>query len=230
MARLIVQVEGVTEEEFVGVLLAPHLLACGWESVAATRMGRARTRDRRHGVKGWDAVRESILRHLKQDGGCCVTTLVDYYGLPKSGCRGWPGRSEVERLPARDRGAALQQRLKADVAAALGDEFEARRFVPFVVMHEFEGLLFTDCTRFTSSIGYPELEPRFQAIRNAFANPEEINDGPQSAPSKRVEALVPGYEKPLFGVLAAQVIGLEGIRRECPHFHAWLRQLEQWTA
>ena len=41
--RLIVQVEGVTEEEFVNELLAPHLLACGWHAVVAIRMGRARS-------------------------------------------------------------------------------------------------------------------------------------------------------------------------------------------
>jgi len=228
MARLIVQVEGVTEEEFVGAILAPHLLACGWESVAATRMGRARTRDRRHGVKGWDVVRDSILRHLKTDSGCCVTTLVDYYGLPQTGSRAWPGRGEAGLRPIADRGAWLQQRLKADVAEALGSEFDARRFVPFVVMHEFEGLLFSDCGKFANAIGRPELESRFQAIRNAFATPEEINDSPHTAPSKRVEALVPGYEKPLFGVLAVLGIGLDRIRQECPHFHAWVQQLEKW--
>ena len=111
MARLIVQVERVTEEVFVGALLAPHLLACDWESVAAIRMGRARTRDRRHGVKGWDVVRDSIVRHLKADSGCCVTTFVDYYGLPKTGSRAWPGRLEADCRPLMERGAWVQQAL-----------------------------------------------------------------------------------------------------------------------
>jgi len=47
-----------------------------------------------------------------------------------------------------------------------------------------------------------------------------------TAPSKRVEAIVKGYEKPLFGALAALEIGLRSIRIECPHFADWLRRLE----
>ncbi|MFZ1475367.1 MAG: hypothetical protein WAV79_20820, partial [Anaerolineae bacterium] len=71
MARLIVHVEGVTEEDFVNTLLAPHLLAYGWTRVAAFRMGRARSRERRHGIKGWDVARDGIIRHLRGDPGCC---------------------------------------------------------------------------------------------------------------------------------------------------------------
>ena len=110
MARLIVQVEGVTEEEFVNQLLAPHLMDTGWETVVAIRMGRARTRDRRHGVKGWDVVLASILKHLKEDAGCCVTTLVDYYGLPSAGPKAWPGRNDAGHRPLAERGAWVQTR------------------------------------------------------------------------------------------------------------------------
>jgi hypothetical protein len=229
MARLIVQVEGVTEEEFVNALLAPHLVVRGWESVAAIRMGRARSRDRRHGVKGWDVVLPSILKHLKQDAGCCVTTLVDYYGLPATGPRAWPGREEADRLPIAKRGAWVQHALERAVAEALGHAYAARRFLPFVIMHEFEGLLFSDCGRFADAIGQPDLAGSFQKIRDAFVTPEEINDSPLTAPSKRVETLLPGYAKPLMGPLAALGIGLETIRRECPHFRAWIGQLEQWV-
>ena len=56
--------------------------------------------------------------------------------------------------------------------------------------------------------------------------PEEINDSPVTAPSKRVEALVPGYEGPLLGVLAVLEIGLPHIREQCPQFDGWLKQLE----
>lgn len=46
--------------------------------------------------------------------------------------------------------------------------------------------------------------------------------------SKRVEELVSGYEKPLFGTLAGLKRGLATIRRECPHFRDWLERLETW--
>jgi hypothetical protein len=108
----------------------------------------------------------------------------------------------------------------------MGNRFNSDRFVPFVVMHEFEGLLFSDCASFSRGIGRPDLEVRLQDIRDDFTTPEEINDSPITAPSKRVRDLVPGYEKPLLGVLAVLEIGLLRIRAECPHFDGWLNQLE----
>lgn len=228
MARLIIHVEGVTEEEFVDAMLTTHLLAHGWEKIAARRMGRGRTRDQRHGIKGWEIARTDIIRHLQEDIGCCVTTFVDYYGLPASGNQAWPGRADADKQPADQRGRFVEQALAADVAASMGGVYAARRFIPFVVMHEFEGLLFSHCERFSRGIGHPDLAPQFQLIRDQFVTPEEINDSPFTAPSKRIEALIPGYEKPLLGVLAALEIGLDPIRSECPHFRAWLERLEAW--
>jgi hypothetical protein len=75
-------------------------------------------------------------------------------------------------------------------------------------------------------MGRLDLETSLQEIRDGFNTPEEINDSPITAPSKRVKEIVPGYQKPLLGVLAILEIGLIRIRAECPHFDRWLRQLE----
>ena len=104
--------------------------------------------------------------------------------------------------------------------------FNPNRFVPYVMMHEFEAMLFSDCQAFGNAIGRSDLSAGFQAIRSEFDSPEEIDDAPTNAPSKRIEALLPGYQKPTMGVQAAQNIGLEAIRRECPHFADWLERLE----
>jgi hypothetical protein len=116
--------------------------------------------------------------------------------------------------------------LRDDLIAGMENRFRSERFVPFVVTHEFEGLLISDCAAFSRGIGRSELEAAFRKIRDQFATPEQINDSPNTAPSKRLEALMPGYQKPLFGVLAVLEIGLSRIRSECPHFDRWLRQLE----
>jgi hypothetical protein len=114
-----------------------------------------------------------------------------------------------------------------EIVAEMGvDSFYPNRFIPFVVMHEFEGLLFSDCAAFGSGIERPDLEASFQAIRDQFDSPEEIDDSPTNAPSKRVERLVPGYEKPFLGALAIIEIGLERVRRECQHFNHWLERIE----
>jgi hypothetical protein len=156
--------------------------------------------------------------------------MVDYYGLPQAGDRAWPGRAEAGRLPVAEKSPLVEQALLADIAKELGGEFEARRFLPFVVMHEFEGLLFSDCQAFAEAIARPQLAQSFRDIRQQFSTPEEINDSPVTAPSKRVEELVAGYEKPLFGTLAALRMGLDTIRAECPHFRDWLDRLEAWPS
>ena len=226
MARLLVHVEGKTEEDFVNYVLGDHLISVGYESVSARIVGNNRLRQRRGGIRPWPSVRRDIINHLRQDAGCIATTMVDYYGLPQQGDRGWPGREEATHLQPQKKAQRVETALLDSIAEEIGAGFDRRRFVPFVVMHEFEGLLFTDCAVFSQSIGRPELEPHFRRIREAFETPEDINDSPDTAPSKRVENLIQNYEKPLLGVLAILEIGLTRIRAECPHFNGWLSRLE----
>ncbi len=113
-----------------------------------------------------------------------------------------------------------------DVAREMGPGFNSLRFVPFVLMHEFEALLFSDCAKLGEVLGAADKNREFQRIRDQFRSPEEINDSVDTAPSKRISALVPRYDKVLDGVDAAQRIGLERIRVECTHFDSWLTRLE----
>ena len=226
MARLMVHVEGQTEETFVNEVLRAHLVARGFERVDARLLGSARQRDRRGGIRGWNTVRAEILRHLSRDAGCIATTMIDYYALPQSGEKAWPGRARARSLPVPDRGRHVQDALLRDLPSSV----DRRRFVPFVVIHEFEALLFSDCRIFAETIGQPRLAASFQAIRDSFDTPEHIDDSPTTAPSRRVEGLVPEYQKPLFGKRAASSIGLQKIRAECPHFAAWLTRLETIAA
>ena len=152
--------------------------------------------------------------------------MVDYYGLPRTGRKAWPGREEASRAGFQALPEVVEKALLEDVARIMGAGFDPSRFIPFVTMHEFEALLFSDCERFARGIGQPEMTSPLQEIRNAFSNPEEIDDSPDTAPSKRVIALIPGYQKPLMGTLAALEIGLVAMRAECRHFDAWLQRLE----
>lgn len=227
MARLLIHVEGETEEMFVNEVLAPHLYAAGWEVVAARIVGNARLRERRGGIKAWCVVRDDIMRHLKEDPGCYATTMVDFYALPQSAGKAWPGRADASQLPTNRKAPHVEAQLSADVQRTMGPGFLAARFIPFVIMHEFEALLFSDCGAFSRGVGRPELHDALQAVRDSFATPEEINDSPLTAPSKRVESIIPSYQKPFLGTLAALEVGLSRIRQECPHFRAWLTRLEQ---
>jgi Domain of unknown function (DUF4276) len=227
MARLLIHVEGETEETFVNEVLSPHLVSAGYENVGARIVGNARLRERRGGIKAWNVVRQDIIRHLKEDPGCFATTMVDYYALPQIGDKAWPGRAQASNLPPAQKALHVEAQLEADVRQAMGNEFYPIRFIPFVIMHEFEALLFSDCAAFSKGIGRPDLQKNFQAVRDNFPTPEDINDSPITAPSKRVEAIIPSYQKPFLGTLAALEIGLARIRQECPHFEAWLAKLEK---
>lgn len=100
------------------------------------------------------------------------------------------------------------------------------RFLPYLQLHEFEGLLFSDPVAFASGIGEPRLASRLERIRNPFETPEDINDDPTTAPSKQVISVCPSYRKVLDGTRAARAVGIARMRQECPHFRNWLEQLE----
>lgn len=229
MARLLIHVEGQTEESFVNEVLRDYLVKTGYQSVSARIVGNARLRQRRGGIRPWPSVRKDIINHLRQDPGCIATTMVDFYALPQQGDGAWPGRAAASGTGAGLRASCVEEALAEDLSKEVGSSFNASRFVPFVVMHEFEGLLFSDCTAFSQGIGRTDLQPHFQEIRDAFETPEDINDSPATCPSSRVRSLMPGYEKPLFGTLAALEIGLTQIRTQCPHFDSWLQRLESHT-
>ncbi len=220
MARLFIHVEGWTELRFVNEVLqnqlAPHV-------VNARIIGNARQRELRGGIRPWQQVRKGIVNHLREDPGCFATTMVDYYGLPEA----WPGRARSKsRRGSEEKARCVEDAMQDDLSGQMGGGFNSDRFVPFVVIHEFEALLFSDCAAFSHAISRSDLERKFRDIREQFATPEDIDDSPVNAPSKRIEALEPRYQKPLLGVRAVQEIGLARIQDECPHFRSWLQRLE----
>src|SRR6266480_5278907 len=217
MSRLFIHVEGETEETFVNEALRDYLYEKGFTQVSARIVGNARLRHRRCGIRGWDSVKRDTVRHLRGDIGAYSTTMVDYYAIPQAGVGAWPGRAEAATRPASVKATTVEAALAVDIESEMGRESFPTRFVPFVMIHEFEGLLFSDCSAFSRAIGRPDLGPALQAVRDAFESPEEINDSPITAPSKRIKSLISNYEKPLMGTLAILEIGLERIRLECPH-------------
>ena len=227
MTRLLVHVEGETEEMFVKELLGPHLLARGYARVDPRLMGSARQRNRRGGVRPWPSVCRDIVNHLREDRSCFATTMVDYYGMPQAGPPAWPGRAEAPEQASLRRAQTVEEELATEIGQEMGPGFNPRRFVPYVVMHEFEALLFSDCARFARGIGRPDTAASLQAIRNSHASPEEIDDSPHTAPSKRVQGILPTYQKPLHGNLAALEISLPAMRGACPGFRRWLERLER---
>lgn len=217
MIRVHVICEGHTEEMFVKELLTTHMMSKGIHLIPA-KIGRP-------GHKGGNVKYPRLLSDIKQrllsDAQCFCTTLLDFYGLPTD----FPGKANTSQSKtSQDKFQIVTDALSIQIEKDLGEP--ARRFVPYIQMHEFEGILFSAPKLFAESINQPALVEEFIKIRQRFAAPEEINDSPQTAPSKRVEKLFNGYDKPLHPLLAARKIGLETIRQECALFDDWVKRLE----
>ena len=102
------------------------------------------------------------------------------------------------------------------------------RYLPYLQLHEFEGLLFNDIEIFYEQIPSDELigkKELKQAFDN-FENPEMINDTKENSPSHRLMRIINGYNKVVYGNILAEAIGLENIRSKCYRFNQWLEKIE----
>lgn len=223
MTRLHVIVEGPTEEGFVKRVLGPHLQRQNVHANAIlvpNKLG-ARRRNQRGGIVSFAAPQKIIQRKLHGDPTAYTTTMFDYYGLPDD-FPGVDGEESPSRLPER------AEYLEEQLATAFDD---AHRFIPYLQVHEFEALLFSDVETLDqimcalSESSFTRLN-QLRQLTARFDTPEDIDDNPETAPSKRLQTHFAGYQKIPFGELIAESIGLETIRAECPHFDAWVTRLE----
>lgn len=214
MSRLYVLVEGQTEEAFVRELLVPHYARLGrflTPIIVSTSPGY------KGGVVSYAKVKPQILRLCKQDREAYVTTLFDLYALPTD----FPGKT-VPAYPAI--GTGHQKALFLE--AQLTQEINQPNFLANLMVHEYEALLYTRPSMFAQWTDDADVVSALSAAVASAGAPEDVNDSPQTAPSKRILAAMPGYQKTFHGPLIACDIGLDAMRQACPHFHAWLLAVE----
>ena len=218
MTRVHIICEGQTEEMFIGEILSEHF-AGKKIFLAPALLGRP-------GHKGGKISFERLfldIRNRLGDTESYCTTIFDFYALSKD----FPGKPEaVSKNTAREKAACVKKALKERLDAGIKSQAMMERFIPYVQMHEFESMLFSSPEKFAKGIQQERLAGRLRRIRDEFSTPEDINDSPVTAPSKRLIKIIPGYEKPLYGSLAAIEIGLPTIRKECPLFNEWVTQME----
>ena len=223
MNEVVAIVEGETELTFVRDQLAGHLILRQvniWPVLPG--------RQRRHGgVKEWDVAKQDIVRTLREGRYC--TTMFDFYAMPAS----WPGRSEAAKLPWQQRAAHVEAGMLRDVAAAMSRGFDPARFIPYAQLHEFEALAFADVSELASVTApltqtpLESLRHAFQSIVNEAGDPEAIDDGFETCPSRRILGQVKPYRKRLHGPIVTQRIGLDALRKRCRHFASWVDRLER---
>lgn len=227
MKQLNVFCEGQTEQGFCVQVLQPHLFPAGDGIVHTLAVGE---KDHHH-LYGlgrrtkYERVRKFILNTIKQRQGRNVyfTTLFDLYALPND----FPGKAVPVRNAANPTPyvLALQQAFEQDI--------NFHRFIAHLQLHEYETILFAEPEAF--AIRFENCEEKVELLKAVAASEtsiEHINDGRDTAPSKRIIDILPEYDglKSTAGPDIAEFIGVAKIRAACPHFDRWLVRLEgiQW--
>lgn len=225
MIRLHIIAEGQTEQTFTKSVLAPHLSAC---KVFADARCVLTSKDMRRGKKysggliSYSKAKQDILNWMKQDKNpeSRFSTMFDLYALPKD----FPGYDEAQtKQDAYQQVDILESHLKQDIETEIKD----KRFIPYIQLHEFETLILAD----PKQLDWVYME-HDKAIAHLIAmvgnqNPELVNNGHETAPSKRILKEIPEYHKPTAGPAIAEKIGLSILREKCAHFNKWLSNLEQ---
>lgn len=204
--RLGMTVEGRTEELFVASVLSEHLRQFNIET-SPVIIGKARNRQ----TQGGNVTIERLAADMADLywNYNAVTSLVDYYGFKNR--RSMP----VEKL---------EKKLISEIKKKIGKRWNADKVIPYIQMHEFEGLLFSEIEMMINSINAPKNEIEELKASLNYDNPEEINNN--FPPSKRIKRHVPMYHKTRDGYVVAGAIGIEKICDKCPRFKKWVKKLE----
>lgn len=216
--NVFVIVEGKTEQVFVEAILKPYL-AKKMIFISATQASKA-------GQKGGDIcfsrVVKDIGNHLKQRSDTYITTFVDYYGT-----REWPGINEIaSNAKPVDIAEHLNLATKDQVIQLFPELQTERRFIPYISMHEFETLLFSDSKILAS--GLDINEDKIVKLLAEKGEPEAINNSLETAPSKRLDNWwkTKRFPKTTLGINIARRIGVDKMREQCPVFNVWINQFE----
>ncbi len=217
MKRLIIICEEQTERDFCQDVLYPYFLERNILVEAPL------IKHSNGGIVPWSILKKEILANYERDLTASITTLIDYYGIRKK--HQFPNWEQVEEQPNKNTAMDLLEKgMQDDLNLS-----RASRFIPYVQLHEFEGLLFINQEVFEDNFPPQELigKPELEKTLADFSNPEMINNGSTTAPSKRLMRIIDGYSKTTYGSLIAQEIGLAAIRAKCPRFDAWIDKLSQ---
>ena len=214
--------EGPTEDNFATKVLKPFF--CTHNIYVKTVI---LTTSRKKGATGGMISHQQVLNDLSRIFASIrpnnsetniVTSMFDFYALPND----FAGYTKAMRQN--------DTRAKVDMLEqALGAEIGRRNFVPYIQLHEFEALLFSDIMAL--QIDYPNALNNIEKLKaqtDLIGDPELINHTPETAPSKRIiNSLSPKYRynKVRSGVSITTSITLPVIRKKCIHFNNWINQI-----
>ena len=215
--NLNITTEGETELRFVKHTLAIHLSGFNIDAFPRSVLT---SKGHRGGMTSYSKAKEDIRAWLKQNssGDWRFTTMFDLYRLPKD----FPGyEAALKKTEPYEKVKTIEKAFKEDI--------EDYRFIPYIQLHEFEALIFTDLAKLR--LEFPDKEREIQNLikSNPGENPELIDDHPETAPSKRIIKEIKLYakNKSTVGPNVVESIGLVNLRKKCNHFNEWITKLER---
>lgn len=212
--------EGYTEQKFAETLLASHFASKNIfvrARCVKTRQDDKRGRVYRGGISSYTKVRNDLLQWLKEcsSNEFRFTTMFDYYALP----RDFPGFELTQKLSSIfDKVHFLEEEFRKDI----GDW----RFVPYIQVHEFEAFLFVEPECLSPIYLDDNAIAALRNVADGFENPELIDNGRETAPSKRILDVIPDYDKVTAGVDSLKQVGIEKLMAKCSHFAEWVGKWE----
>ncbi|MFE0026885.1 DUF4276 family protein [Amycolatopsis sp. NPDC059021] len=213
--RLHLLVEGQTEATVVREVLLGYLQRLGWTVTWSVVRTQTTSATHRGGVSSWPRLHREIKELLGQKSLDLLTTLFDFYGFPEDapGMNNRPGGSA--------RGAVEH------VEKAMDEAICDRRFLPHLVLHELETWVFAAADQLGELRGDETLAAQLRQDSADADGVELVNDGPKTAPSKRLARYCADYLKTVDGPLAIADLGIDRLKDRCPHFAAWLDEIER---
>lgn len=227
MKELYVFCEGPTEQNFCKQVLQATFFPQHDGEVRPIRIAHSRRHGvvHRGGVNKYVILKNDIHNTLEQHQrpGVSFTSMIDLYGLPSD----FPGKADHRRNP--DNPHPYVEALEK----AFGDDIGDARFIPHLQLHEYETLLFAEVESFRYS--FDECDQQLEQLRkivSSFTTVEHIDDGPQTAPSKRIIDILPSYAglKTTAGPDIAEYTGIERLCECCPHFGSWITAIRSVLA
>jgi len=212
MKKLFIMVEGQTEERFVKDILSDYFFQnniFAQPILVTTKVVNDGT-NFRGGWVSYSNTRRDLLKLLADTSVYKVTTMLDYYGLP-------------DDFPAWVSHADCYKSVLA-AESAFANDINHSKFLPYLQLHEFEGIIFSSPKAIVDTLGGGKSAKLAEVKKHLehYHSPEEIDQGPETHPSKRLIKMFKDYNKPLHGSLIAQRTGLDEILKLCPHFKRWV--------
>ena len=225
MKYLNIIVEGSSEEVFVNDVLMKHFASLNiFVSSRKIKTGwdREHNKPAKGGLSKYIKFRNDVLRWIQADRNnpkYWYTSMLDLYAFPKD---------ELSPYSKNNQSITDPYQKVTTLEAAIAQDIDHPQFIPYIQLHEFEAFLLVDPDRLITM--YPNNRTDINRLKKDIGSlrPEEINESPQTAPSKRIIKYIPDYEgqKAQVGPLVAEDIGLTTLRDNCPHFNEWITKLE----